>query len=66
MCDVMERYMADEVKEIKEQYDAVIAKKHEKLAAQQAAYDASIAAKDSQIADLMKQLLESQQKRRNA
>ena len=66
MCDVMERYMADEVKEIKEQYDAVIAKKDEKLAAQQAAYDASIAAKDSQIADLMKRLLESQQKSRNA
>ena len=51
MCDVVERYAADAVKE-------AVAKTEEK-------YNAELAQKDSQIADLMKQLLEAQQKNKD-
>ena len=49
MCDVMERYMADEVKEIKEKYDAVIAQN-------QAAHEAEVAALKAEMEKLKKEL----------
>ena len=48
MCDVMEKYMAEEVKIYKEQ----LAEKEAKIAA-------ITAQKDAQIADLMRQLAEA-------
>ncbi len=57
MCDVVERYAADAIKEIREECDAV------KVALEQS--QATIAAKESQIADLTRQLLEAQQKNKD-
>lgn len=73
MCDVIERYAADEVREVTEKYSAIIAQKEATLAqkdaslAQKDAFiaqkEATLAQKDLQIADLMRQLLEAQQKK---
>ena len=58
MCDVVKRYAADEVREVTEKYSAIIAQKEASLAQM----GESMAQKDSQIADLMRQLHEAQQK----
>lgn len=73
MCDVIERYAADEVREVTEKYSAIIAQQEASLAQKDASLaqkdaslaqkDAFIAQKDSQIAELMRQLLEAQQKK---
>ncbi len=65
MCDVVERYAADAIKEIKEEYKAALAAKDSQIADkdfQLAHKDSQIADKDSQIADLIRQLQEAQQK----
>ncbi len=75
MCDVVERYAADAIKEIKEEYKAALAAKDSQIAdkdfqlahkdSQIADKDSQLADKDSQIADLIRQLQEAQQKNRD-
>ena len=49
MCDVVERYAADEVKEVKEQYDAIIAQMN-------VAHEAEIAALKAEMEKLKAQM----------
>ena len=56
MCDVVERYAADEVKEVKEQYDAIIAQMNVAHEAEVAAHEAEVAALKAEMEKLKAQM----------